>query len=155
LRGKQIEAAFEKLLTDAGIRWKRNPYTNTPDPRRALYDHEVLTSSGSWLQVEEKGNHAARETGNCAIEEDILAKSEASRFLIAFPVPAGWHGQIIDRQDIENLLKETTLTTSGRVHKYKRVHTGQWEDTISALVPIPDLMRYGESVGEFIKYLAA
>jgi hypothetical protein len=103
--------------------------------------------------VEEKGNYTARKTGNVAIEVDILEKSRAHLFLIAFPIPTGWHGQVIDRLDIERILGATKLTHAGRILRYPRVQTGQWENTVSALVPIQDLMRFGKPVHLWIKSL--
>jgi hypothetical protein len=148
LRGKPIEEAFESLLTAAGIRWGKNPATGTNDPQRADYDEWMHSETG--LLVECKANHAAQRTGNVAIEIDILDKSKAHYFLIAFPVESGWYGQVLDRMDIHRILTATRLTLKGRFHRFPRVHTGQSEDTFSALVPIKDLMQYGESVQSFI-----
>ena len=70
-----IEEAFEALLSGAGIRWGKNRYNGTNDPRRADFDERLHSDSG--VKVECKANYKASETGNVAIEIDILEKSKA------------------------------------------------------------------------------
>ena len=77
------------------------------------------------MLIEVKGNPAAASTGNVALEEDILETSKADYFLIAFPVPDGWHGRMLHRLEVDKLLKATKMTWNGRTYKYKRVPAGQ------------------------------
>lgn len=142
--GHVIEEAFETLLSDAGLPWARNPFTGTEDERRKDYDIRV----GQAL-VECKANPATTKTGNICLETDILENSKAHYFLIAFPVVGGWHGHVLDRTDIETLLKATKLTFQGRTWKYKRVPAGQYHQE-NMLVPTTELTNYGVGVVEFI-----
>ncbi len=104
--------------------------------------------------VEEKWNPAAADTSNVAIEEEILTDSKAFLFVIGWPIADSWYARVLTRFDLQGLLQSTKLTYKGRFHTFTRKPTGQtFPDgtrKVSALVPVKDLMSYGQGIDEYI-----
>jgi hypothetical protein len=114
--GKVGEYAFEDLLTAAQISFSCNPANGTSNPSRADYDYVIDV-----FLIEVKFHPAAEQTGNVAIETDILLHSKSDFFVIMFPAetPGYVHAQVLDRSEIQTLLKASKLTDTGRFPKFR------------------------------------
>lgn len=150
--GKVAEEITEQILTNAGIAFERNPATGTDDPSRADYDHRLQK-----FLIEEKYNLASKETGNIALEIDILERSKAHYFWMWFYRDGLLDCRVLDRNHLYNLLTATKLTKDGRFYRYLRLPTGQLLPDgyrkVSALIPVPDVMLTGIPLDYFIKTL--
>lgn len=146
--GKTVEIAHEILFTEADIPFERNPATGTSDPSRAFYDYRLGN-----LLLEVKGNPASNETGNVAIEVDILEVSKSHYFSIAYVNNGIWGAEVIDRQDVWSLLNTASYSDArGKFYKYPRVEAGQFKRP-SMLVPIHDLLMKGVPIAQFLNAL--